>query len=71
MTPGQSYQATLDQLVRVGIVFVACLGAVAILGYFLDIPRLAAWTTSSVSMKANTACSLIAAAIALWLVHAV
>src|ERR1700735_689380 len=67
---GRSCQATLDQLVRVGILCVACLGAAAVFGYFFDIPGLAAWTTSPMSMKVNTAYGLIAAAAALWLVHA-
>ena len=53
-----------------GIVCVACLGAAAVLGYFFDVPGLAAWTTGPMSMKVNTACGLIAAAAALWLVHA-
>jgi diguanylate cyclase (GGDEF)-like protein len=70
VTPGQFCQATLDQLIRVGIVCVACLGTAAILGYFFDIPGLVAWTAGPMSMKVNTACGLIAAAAALWLVHA-
>ena len=49
---------------------VACVAAAAILGYFFDIPGLAIWTTSPMSMKVNTACGLIAAAISLWLLHA-
>jgi diguanylate cyclase (GGDEF)-like protein len=51
-------------------VCVACLGTAALLGYFFDIPYLAPWTTSPMSMKVNTACGLIAAAVALWLLHA-
>lgn len=39
------------------------------LGYFFEIPHLAAWTTSPMSMKVNTACGLMATAVALWLVH--
>jgi diguanylate cyclase (GGDEF)-like protein len=69
VTPGQSCEATLDQLVRVGIVCVAGVGAAAILGYFFAIPHLESWTASPMSMKVNTAFGLVAAATALWLVH--
>lgn len=67
-TPGESCRAILERLVRVGSVLVACTSVGVLCGAFFDIP-LVAGSTSLASMKVNTACSLVAAATALWLLH--
>src|SRR5665213_4027396 len=69
MTPGQSFQRLLDRLIRVGTVVVACVCVLVLCGWLFQIAALANLMPGLTSMKINTACALLAAAVAVWLLH--
>ncbi len=69
MTPGQSFQVLLDRLTRIGCVLVACASALALCGWLFHIPNLTRLAPGLASMKINTACALMAAAAATWILH--
>jgi hypothetical protein len=59
----------LDRLVRVGTLVVACLSVTVFFGELFDVALLTGPVAGLAAMKVNTACGLLAAAIALWFVH--
>src|ERR1700728_4237559 len=69
-TPGRSFQLLLDRLTRSCSVMVACVGVVVLYGWIFDIPQLTRLLPGLAFMKINTACALLAASAALWLLHA-
>jgi diguanylate cyclase (GGDEF)-like protein len=68
-TPGRSFQLLLDRLTRSCSVMVACVGVVVLYGWIFDIPQLTRLLPGLAFMKINTACALLAASVALWLLH--
>jgi diguanylate cyclase (GGDEF)-like protein len=68
-TPGRSFQLLLDRLTRIGALLVACVGTVVLYGWIFDIPQLTRLLPGLAFMKVNTACALLAASVALWLLH--
>jgi diguanylate cyclase (GGDEF)-like protein len=69
VTPGRTYQLLLDRLIRIGTILVACVCGLVLWGWLFHIPALTQLTPSQASMKVNTACALLAAAIAVWVLH--
>lgn len=69
MTAGESSRAILDKLVRVGAVLVACSSATVICSDIFDISFVARSMPNLATMKINTACGLLAAAMALLILH--
>jgi diguanylate cyclase (GGDEF)-like protein len=65
----QSFQLLLARLTRVGCLLVACVGAAVLCGWIFDIPQLTHLLPGLAYMKVGTACALIVASIALWLLH--
>src|SRR3984885_14810921 len=66
---GRSFQGLLDGLIRIGCLLVASVGLAVLCGWIFDIPRLTRLLPGLAFMKINTACSLLAASIALWILH--
>jgi len=69
MTPGKSFRLLLDRLIRTGSVLVAGVAALALSGWILDIPVFTRLLPGLPPMKVNTACAMLAAAAALWILH--
>jgi diguanylate cyclase (GGDEF)-like protein len=69
VTPGEFCRAILNKLVRVGALLVAGLSATVILGDIFDLSFVTGAASSLATMKVNTACGLLAAAMALWFLH--
>src|ERR1700733_446151 len=67
---GRSFQGLLDGLIRIGCLLVASVGLAVLCGWIFDIPRLTRLLPGLAFMKINTACALLAASIALWILHA-
>ena len=68
-TSGRSFKVLLDLLTRSASVLVACVGIVVLYGWIFDIPQLTRLLPGLAFMKINTACALLAASVALWLLH--
>jgi diguanylate cyclase (GGDEF)-like protein len=69
MTAARSFQSRLDWLTRTGSLLVALIGALVLCGWFFDMPALTQLLPSLTSMKVNTAAGLLAAGLALQLLH--
>jgi hypothetical protein len=59
----------LDRPVRVGTLVVACLSVTVFFGELFDVALLTGPVAGLAAMKVNTACGLLAAAIALWFLY--
>jgi diguanylate cyclase (GGDEF)-like protein len=68
-TSGRAFQLLLDRLVRIGCLLVAAVGIAVLCGWIFDIPSLTRLLPGLAFMKINTACALLAASMALWLLH--
>jgi diguanylate cyclase (GGDEF)-like protein len=68
-TSGKSFQLLLARLVRIGCLLVASVGAAVLCGWIFDIPQLTRLLPGLAFMKINTACALLAASMALWILH--
>src|ERR1700691_5947512 len=68
-TSGKSFQLLLARLVRIGCLLVASVGAAVLCGWIFDIPQLTRLLPGLAFMKINTACALLFASVALWLLH--
>jgi diguanylate cyclase (GGDEF)-like protein len=68
-TAGSALQLRLDQFSRYGSLLVALIGAVVLCGWRFGIPALTRLLPGLAFMKVNTACGLLAAGTALWLLH--
>ncbi len=69
VTSGKSFQLLLARFTQIGCVLVACVGLAVLCGWIFDIPRLTRLLPGLAFMKINTACALLVASIALWLLH--
>src|SRR5580693_6828311 len=68
-TSGRAFQLLLDRLVRIGCLLVAAVGIAVLCGWIFDIPSLTRLLPGLAFMKINTACALLAASMALWILH--
>jgi diguanylate cyclase (GGDEF)-like protein len=69
VTSGKAFQFLLVRLTRIGCLLVAAVGVAVLCGWIFDIPQLTRLLPGLAFMKINTACSLLAASIALWILH--
>jgi diguanylate cyclase (GGDEF)-like protein len=69
VSSGIAFQFLLSRLIRIGCLLVATVGVAVLCGWIFDIPQLTRLLPGLAFMKINTACSLLAASIALWIVH--
>src|ERR1700683_29088 len=69
LASGKSFQVLLAGLTRIGCVLVGSAAVAVLCGWIFDIPRLTRWLPGRAFMKINTACALLMASIALWLLH--
>ena len=69
VTSGKSFQLLLARLTRIGCLLVASVGVAVLCGWIFDIPRLTRLLPGLAFMKINTACALLVASIALWILH--
>jgi diguanylate cyclase (GGDEF)-like protein len=69
VTAGKSFQLLLARLIRIGCLLVACVGIAVLCGWIFDVPQLTRLLPGLAFMKINTACALLLASIALWLLH--
>jgi diguanylate cyclase (GGDEF)-like protein len=68
-TFGSSFQLLLAGLTKIGCLLVAFVGCAVLCGWIFDIPRLTRLLPGLAYMKINTACGLLVASTALWLLH--
>jgi diguanylate cyclase (GGDEF)-like protein len=68
-TSGKSCQAILAALTQIGCLLVACVAISVLCGWIYDIPALTRVLPGLATMKINTACGLLLASIALWLLR--
>jgi diguanylate cyclase (GGDEF)-like protein len=68
-SPGKSFQFLLDRLIQIGCVLVALIGFWVLCGWIFNIPWLTDVRPGLSYMKINSACAVIAASIAVWLLH--
>jgi len=68
-SPGKSFQLLLDRLIQIGCVLVALIGFWVLCGWIFNIPWLTDVRPGLSYMKINAACAVIAASIAVWLLH--
>ena len=69
VTSAKSFQLLLAGLTRIGCLLVASVAVAVLCGWIFDIPRLTRLLPGLAFMKINTACALLVASIALWLLH--
>jgi diguanylate cyclase (GGDEF)-like protein len=69
MNAGGLFRSRLDWLIRIGCLLVSSVSAAVLCGWIFGIPRLTQLLPNLAFMKVNTACALLAASIALWLLH--
>jgi diguanylate cyclase (GGDEF)-like protein len=69
VTSGEAFQLLLSRLIRIGCLLVATVGVAVLCGWIFDIPQLTRLLPGLAFMKINTACSLLSASIALWILH--
>jgi len=69
VSPGLAFQFLLSRLTRIGCLLVAAVGVAVLCGWIFDIPQLTRLLPGLAFMKINTACSLLAASMALWILH--
>src|SRR5580658_6544158 len=69
LASGKSFQVLLAGLTRIGCVLVGSAAVAVLCGWIFDIPRLTRLLPGLAFMKINTACALLLASIALWLLH--
>jgi diguanylate cyclase (GGDEF)-like protein len=69
LTPGPAFQSLLAVLIRIGCLLVACVGVAVLCGWIFNVPQLTRLLPGLAFMKVNTACSLLAASFALWILH--
>ena len=69
MTSAKSYRTYLNWFARGGAVLVASVGLVVVIGWLFGIPVLKTVVPGLATMKFNTACALVAAGVALWLLE--
>jgi hypothetical protein len=69
MNPGRLFRSRLDWLIQIGCLLVASVSVAVLCGWIFGIPRLTQLLPHLAFMKVNTACALLAASIALWLLH--
>jgi diguanylate cyclase (GGDEF)-like protein len=69
MSPDSSFRLLLDRMTRSGTLLVMVVSALAICRWLFDAPVLPQWLPKLTDMKLNTALTLLAAALSLWLLH--
>ena len=69
VTSGRAFQFLLGRLIRIGCVLVTGVGVAVLCGWIFDVPQLTRLLPGLAFMKINTACSLLGASIALWILH--
>jgi diguanylate cyclase (GGDEF)-like protein len=70
VTSGRAFQSLLARLIRIGCLLVASVGVAVLGGWIFNIPELTRLLPGWAFMKINTACALLAASLALWILHA-
>jgi diguanylate cyclase (GGDEF)-like protein len=65
---GESCRILLAKLTRIGCLLVVAVSIAVLCGWIFDVPRLTQVLPDLASMKINTACGLLLAGIALWIV---
>lgn len=68
-TPGKAFQSLLARLIRIGCLLVASVGVAVLCGWIFNVPQLTRLLPGLAFMKVNTACALLAASFALWILH--
>jgi diguanylate cyclase (GGDEF)-like protein len=66
---GKAFQSLLARLIRIGCLLVACVGVAVLCGWIFNVPELTRLLPGLAFMKVNTACALLAASLALWILH--
>jgi diguanylate cyclase (GGDEF)-like protein len=69
VTSGRAFQSLLTGLIRIGCLLVASVGVAVLCGWIFNVPELTRLLPGLAFMKVNTACALLAASIALWILH--
>jgi hypothetical protein len=69
VSSGESCQVLLAKLTQIGCLLVLVVAIAVLCGWIFDVPRLTRLLPGLASMKINTACGLILASIALWLLR--
>jgi diguanylate cyclase (GGDEF)-like protein len=69
LTPGKAFQLLLARFIRVGCLLVASVGVAVLCGWIFNVPQLTRLLPGLAFMKINTACALLAASFALWILH--
>jgi diguanylate cyclase (GGDEF)-like protein len=69
VTPGESFQSRLDWLTRIGALMVTLTGALVLFAWIFHPPALTRLLPGMTSMKVNTSVGLLAAGVALGLLH--
>jgi diguanylate cyclase (GGDEF)-like protein len=69
VTSANSFRLLLAGLIRIGCLLVGSIGIAVLCGWIFDIPRLTRLLPDLAFMKINTACALLSASIALWILH--
>jgi diguanylate cyclase (GGDEF)-like protein len=69
VTSGKAFYFLLSRLIRIGCLLVAAVAVAVLCGWIFDVPQLTRLLPGLAFMKINTACSLLSAAIAVWILH--
>ena len=69
VTSGMAFQSLLARLIRIGCLLVASVGVAVLCGWIFNVPQLTRLLPGLAFMKVNTACALLAASFALWILH--